>query len=165
MEFIRKYKIDNWEDKREQLLIGIDMMKDNYECLYADMSHSDYTVEHERVYGQVFTDIVTEHLDSYIADWKCSDWRLGNVWFAEYYEGADFDWHTHEGCNMSGVLQVVLDDKENGTKLLKQQIDLEEGDLVVFPSMMPHKSPMVNDSHKIVLGFNWDMCGSELHTK
>jgi hypothetical protein len=22
---------------------------------------------------------------------------------------------------------------------------------------------MLNDSHKIVIGFNWDICGSELH--
>jgi len=64
---------------------------------------------------------------------------------------------------MSGVLQVVLEDPENGTQLLGTPIDLEEGDLVVFPSMLPHRSPMITDSKKLVIGFNWDIHGSELH--
>lgn len=163
MEFIRKYEISNWDTVREKLLLGIDMMKDNHECLYANMSHSDYKVSGKPLYWNVFEDAVEESLSHYMKSWKCNQKRIGNMWFAEYTKGADFNWHTHEGCNMSGVLQVVLEDTDNATQLLGTSIDLGEGDLVLFPSMLPHRSPMLNDSHKIVIGFNWDICGSELH--
>jgi hypothetical protein len=163
MQFIRKYKIDDWESVQDKILLAIDMVKDNNVCEYANMSYSDYKVDAKPLYWEVFENAVRSSLEDYMSSWKCNDIRIGNMWFAEYTKGADFNWHTHEGCNMSGVLQIVLEDKDNATQLLGTPIDLEEGDLVLFPSMLPHRSPMLNDSHKIVIGFNWDICGSELH--
>ena len=164
MQYIRKYKIDDWESVQDKILLAIEMIKDNNVCEYANMSHSDYKVDAKPLYWEVFENAVRPSLEEYMSSWKCTDIRIGNMWFAEYSEhGADFNWHTHEGANMSGVLQVVLEDPENGTHLLGTPIDLEEGDLVVFPSMLPHRSPMITDSKKLVIGFNWDIHGSELH--
>ena len=164
MQYIRKYKIDDWSAVQDKLLLAIDMIKDNNKCLYANMSHSDYKVDGKPLYWEVFENAVRKHLEDYMFSWHCAEMRIGNMWFAEYSEhGADFNWHTHEGCNMSGVLQVILEDKENATQLLGNSIELEEGDLVVFPSMLPHRSPTITDSHKLVIGFNWDIHGSDLH--
>ena len=165
MDFIRKYRIQNWEDAKEKLLIGIETMKDNYDCKYSTMSSSDYKVHGVKpVYWDTMMDIIDVHLKEYSYSWQCRTFRVKAMWFAEYsHEGSVFDWHTHEGCNMSGVLQIALDDKKNSTRLLGQSIDLEEGDLILFPSMLPHKGPKVTEDNKVVIGFNWDMYGSLLH--
>jgi len=165
MEFVRKYKIENWDNAKEKLLLGIETMKENYDCKYSTMSRSDYKERDIKpVYWETMIDIIDVHLKDYVFGWKCSSYNIQSMWFAEYsHDGADFDWHTHEGCNMSGVLQIVIDDKKTSTSLLGQSIELDEGDLILFPSMLPHKGPKVTKGQKIVIGFNWDIFGSLLH--
>jgi len=65
---------------------------------------------------------------------------------------------------MSGVVQLVLDDKRNATQLMNFDMELEEGDCCIFPAMLPHRSPFVYDGHKIVIGFNFNMSGSDKHS-
>ena len=86
------------------------------------------------------------------------------MWFAEYNEGNNFEWHTHEGTNLSAVLHVH-GLPENSTQLMGfADMVLHIGDLVVFPSMLPHRGPNCQ-GHKIVIGFNLNMSGSLLHNE
>ena len=159
-EYIKKYKIENFAEFQDKVLIAIDMIKDEHECLYAKMSHSDYKVDAKPLYHDLVMKAIEPMLLDYIQQWRCDDWEMQNVWFAEYHDGADFDYHCHEGCNMSGVIQLVLDNPKYGTTIMNHKTDLEEGDVIMFPAMLPHKSPYVEEGSKIVVGFNWNMVGS-----
>jgi hypothetical protein len=164
MEVVRKYRIEDWDNNKEKILLGIEMMKDEEECLYAEMTRSDYKARMKPVYKELVTKLLNKPLREYAKTWNCTDISIGNMWFAEYdHEGAIFNWHTHEGANMSGVLTVLLENSEEATQILGTPIDLEEGDVVLFPSMMPHRCPPIGTTHKIVIGFNWDQFGSDLH--
>jgi hypothetical protein len=65
---------------------------------------------------------------------------------------------------MSCVISLVLVEPSNGTKLMGSDIQPSEGEVVLFPGMLPHKSPYVYEGEKIVIGFNWNMMGSDVHS-
>ena len=169
VNWIKKYTIpkDEFEELKERILLAIDMIKDEYDTSFANMSHSDYKAgDANKIYRPYFIKWVKPYLQDYCQQWRCDSVDVQNVWFAEYLgeDGADFDYHTHEGSNMSGALQLLIEDKRNCTVLMHHPIDTDEGDLLLFPAMLPHKSPYVFDGRKIVIGFNWNMSGSIVHS-
>jgi|TARA_B110000902_G_scaffold254681_1_gene319032 hypothetical protein len=166
-DYIKKYKIKDFDRLQNEVLMAIEMIKASNETKYAKMSASDYKVDlngGEELYRKQVHEMVDECVEDYMSGWRCSDWEMQNCWFAEYRNGADFDYHTHEGCNMSGVISLVLDEPRNGTKLMGSDIQPSEGEVVLFPGMLPHKSPYVYEGEKIVIGFNWNMMGSDVHS-
>lgn len=168
MDFVKVYRCDKFDDYSEKLKLAIEMTKDEYECKYAYMTHSDYKVDYRNkkpLYEDMLLELVGPHIQDYADSWYCSDWRMKNMWFAEYYDGGRFGWHTHEGVNMSAVLQLELDDTSNATELFGLNMKLQEGDLVIFPAMMPHRSPIVNNGNKLIIAFNFNMYGSTLNNE
>jgi hypothetical protein len=81
------------------------------------------------------------------------------MWFHQYNKGSFFDWHTHPQSNYSAVYFVELPSDElateiHGVKKLKPR----EGDLLVFPGFLPHRSPVNNtDSRKTIISMNFDV--------
>ena len=169
-KWVKKYRIeeDIFEEERDNILMAIEMIKDEADTQFAKMTASDYKVarkEHRVPYHKNLMRMIEPCIKDYMEEWHCEVYDMQNVWFAEYRDGADFDYHSHEGCNMSGVVQLVLDHKENATYLMNHgDLALEEGDCCIFPAMLPHKSPYVFDGHKIVIGFNFNISGSKAHS-
>lgn len=169
-KWVKKYKIeeDVFEEERDNILMAIEMIKDEADTQFARMTASDYKVarSEQRVpYHKNLMRMIEPCIQDYMKEWHCEVYDMQNVWFAEYRNGADFDYHSHEGCNMSGVVQLVLEHKENATYLMNHgDLELEEGDCCIFPAMLPHKSPFVFDGHKIVIGFNFNISGSKAHS-
>jgi len=141
------------------------MMKEEYECHYSNMSFSDYKVRHKRLYEKDALEIFHKYFKLYSEQWTIPNHRdvyevdVGNIWFAEYMGEADFSWHCHEACNMSAVIQLVLDDSSKGTEFYPKELNipLTEGDIVFFPAMIPHRGPPIDNSHKIIVGINFNM--------
>lgn len=166
-EFIKKYTIENFEEIQDSVLLAIDTAKDMYDCHYDRMAYSDYKVKYRAPYRKILEPIFAKYFKQYSNQFFISNgkdgkakytYSLGNMWFAEYEDGATFGWHCHEGCNMSAVIQLVLDEESNGTQFMdSMQIPLKEGDIVFFPSMVPHRSPIVSKGRKIIIGINFDM--------
>ena len=93
---------------------------------------------------------------AYIRSWGCTSWEVKSLWYHVYNEGGTYQWHCHTSTNMTGVIQLLLEDERDYTKLMGFEEKIKEGDIVLFPSMHPHKSEVVHGS-KIIIGFNWDM--------
>jgi len=169
-KWVKKYKIDEdvFQEEKEKILMAIEMIKEHNDTSFAKMTSSDYKVrrsDRRTIYHENLMRMIQPCIEDYIKEWHCDVYEMENVWYAEYENGADFDYHCHEGCNMSGVVQLVLDDKRNATKLMNyDDLELEEGDCCIFPAMLPHKSPFVFEGHKIVIGFNFNMSGSDKHS-
>jgi hypothetical protein len=169
MEFIKKYKLEDFDNFKTKMELMIEMMKEEYDCSYARMTYSDYKLPWSSSGGKPpYYDVVVEkvkpYLDEYAKGWGCRSVHIENLWFAEYYDGGEFGWHTHEGSNMSCVVQLHLDNKNHATQLMGyDNLDLEEGDLLVFPAMVPHRSPEVNYDRKLVIAVNFNIVGSVLN--
>ena len=86
-----------------------------------------------------------------------------NMWFQQYKKNDKHSWHLHHGCTYSGVYYVECQ-KENITEYLDFldignpiKFNAEEGDVVIFPSLLLHRSPPIeSDVLKTIISFNFD---------
>jgi len=101
------------------------------------------------------------HENLYIAldGMKCFEYKISNMWFHQYNKGSFFDWHTHPQSNYSAVYYVELPSNELVTEIYGvKHLTPQEGDLLIFPGFLPHRSPINNtDSRKTIISFNFDV--------
>ena len=72
--------------------------------------------------------------------------------------GGEYIHHTHSLANMAGVVHLLLEDERDYTNIEGYETPIKEGEVVLFPSMQPHKCDPVH-ARKITINFNWDMHG------
>ena len=86
--------------------------------------------------------------------------NIFNYWFQQYKKKDFHTWHIHGGCNFSCVYYVDIDDNCSKTtfRLLdgsEFDVAVKEGDVLVFPSYMPHTSkPNKSNKTKTIISFN-----------
>jgi len=81
-----------------------------------------------------------------------------NHWFHIYEKDYGFGWHTHGESNFSGIYYVDLKDNKYKTEFMNTDIPIEEGNLLIFPSFLLHRSPVIkNKVKKIIVSFNFSM--------
>ena len=171
MNYIQTYQVDVEQEYKLQLELAIDMVKEQHDCHWNKFTSTDYKIKYKDnipKYQEILLGLITPHLEAHAAEWGCQTVSTNNIWFAEYTDGAQFGWHTHEGCNMSAVYVIDLENPEDATQLHApgQGINtMVSGELIVFPSMVPHKSPVVNEGYKLIVGINWNMFGCHIPYK
>lgn len=166
-QWVKTYDLrgEQFEKDRIEILGHVDQIKRNNDTRFAKMSNSDYKLPIEvsrHTYVPIVERMVRPALLNYMNQYHCEILDIRRMWFAEYFNGADFGWHTHEGCNLSAVLHIVCEE-EYATELLGFQHRMTAGDLIVFPAMLPHRGKPVNRGRKLVIGLNIDMAGSTLN--
>ena len=130
---------------------------------FDEMGYSDYHIRDIRYSGkrhwkQPILETVRPMIAHWAAHWGARESNIEGMWFAQYYQGNQFKWHTHEGCNASAIYYLEAPTEEDITEFfgVPDMPSLEEGDLVVFPAMIPHRSVRKKDSksRKTVVGMN-----------
>ena len=85
---------------------------------------------------------------------------MKQMWYQQYQKGNIHDWHTHSE-NYTGVYYLEYPDGAPATQLYDTEMkapDVNEGDIVMFPSMTPHRAPKVkNDIKKTIVSFNFNV--------
>jgi len=90
---------------------------------------------------------------------------LEHVWFQQYQTKGKHGWHSH-GFNYTGVYYLEYNKEENPpTEFLKPcslkekfSIDIEEGDIISFPSFVIHRAPInISLKNKTIVSFNYDL--------
>ena len=133
------------QDRKEELLRLIESMGVfSYSDKYQRISHTDWHLSSrfERPYFNIVKNAVLEVINkgSPITN---EELYINNIWFQQY-EANDFqDWHVHGDSLYSSVYYVELPPNTK-TSFREQdkeiQLDVEEGDYVVFPSCLRHTS-------------------------
>lgn len=86
---------------------------------------------------------------------------LYELWFQQYGKNSQHGWHTHSG-NFTNVYYLEMFDDAPKTEIVVPYsqkeiltLDIEEGDIVVFPSFTIHKAPMnINTTRKTIISYN-----------
>jgi hypothetical protein len=85
---------------------------------------------------------------------------IDNLWFQQYEQNGTHGWHIH-GSNYTGVYYVDFEKNYAKTELInpiddkKITIDAEEGDIIIFPSFIIHRSPSQKiNKTKTIISFN-----------
>lgn len=128
---------------------------------------TDYRYPGSKKYFNLFCRIISDSLDSFSNHLKeVSDVeykvKIDSLWFQIYKQGGFHRWHFHIGGNSdySSVLFVSLPEGTSPTLFktgnVKNKLDLEEGDFIIFPNTMLHKSDIIKskDKEKIVISCN-----------
>ena len=65
-----------------------------------------------------------------------------NFWFQQYNKGDYHGKHTHASCNWTSIYFLELPNTTMKTKLDDNEIEVEEGDYLIFPADIQHSSPI-----------------------
>ena len=82
-----------------------------------------------------------------------SDFNVIGSWFQQYYCKDFHGWHIHPNSNISISYFLELPDSKYSTEFIDTetnsifQSNVEEGDVVIFPSHIIHRSPLITDSN------------------
>ena len=102
------------------------------------------------------------HLDKEMSKLSLENPKMVDLWFQQYVNNNSHGWHTH-GNNFTGVYYLELNDCSPRTQLVEPisfkmlEIDAKEGDIVIFPSMFIHRSPLMkSNKRKTIISFNFD---------
>lgn len=87
---------------------------------------------------------------------------ITDLWFQQYEQNSYHDWHIHRE-QMVGVYFLELPEDSPQTELvppflhdIKIKSDVKEGDILIFPSNIVHKAPVIlNSKRKTILSWNF----------
>jgi hypothetical protein len=128
------------------------------------ISKTDWNVplENNRTYFQYLTTPLVEHLKEAYGTVGVTGFKIHNIWYQQYNENSMHDWHNHAECQYTNVYFLELNDSSLSTEIKDPfdfnktiQYNVQEGDILSFPSFLLHKSPKnVSNTRKTVIAFN-----------
>ena len=93
--------------------------------------------------------------------------KIDNYWFQQYIKNDAHVWHVHPFASISYVYYVELEDSSLATEFFDIRTkktfrpDVQEGDIIIFDSYIPHRSPKVlYDTRKTIISsnLNFNLC-------
>ena len=116
-----------------------------------------------RPWTQLLYPFLKNHFNQCAVKLNYQTFKMHNLWFQQYEKGETHGWHIH-GSNYTGVYYLELPAKATKTELINQfsqkekiTIDATEGQIVIFPSFIIHRSPrIIEDVRKTIISFNID---------
>ena len=85
-------------------------------------------------------------------------------WYQQYNTGDTHGWHIHPKTNISAVYCLELEDSNDSTEFMNYdkggifKTESKEGDIIVFPSYIMHRAPVVkSNTRKTTINFNIDL--------
>jgi hypothetical protein len=118
----------------------------------------------ERPWSSLFYEYINGFMASLPDSILYTNAEMRGAWFQQYVTGDFHAWHQHPGSNFAGIYYLELPEQEVATEFVEpfntaiiRKFNVSEGDVVLFPAGMLHRSPM-NDSkkRKTVIAFNFD---------
>ena len=171
-----KYSLPDHTEIRDQLLDLIDQYDQVNPCkdpvTKTDFYDAICWTPSENEYYSIFNQVAHETLYRELAKRYCiEDFCVLNAWFQQYINGSSHGWHLHANSNISMSYFLELSDKKYSTEFLdtttksKFQLDVKEGDVIIFPSHVIHRSPVISsDVRKTTIAINlslgnpnWDL--------
>ena len=80
------------------------------------------------------------------------DFTITGCWFQQYINNSWHGWHLHGNASISMSYLLELPERKFSTEFIDIernttfQVDVEEGDVIIFPSYVIHRSPIITDS-------------------
>lgn len=161
--------VDNFTSIKEKILNLLDFssqvsseLKENVEVSIS-RSDWDYNQDGNREWLRQVFPMIQQHILEACQKMGYNSYEISEIWFQQYENNDSHGWHIHAG-NFAGVFYVELPEGTPITNFvdpITKKIfvpDAAEGDIVIFPSYLLHKSP-VNQSfnRKTIISFNFNI--------
>ena len=159
-DFVSIISVPNHSEHKRKLLYFIEeMIEENNIQLNEKGYYYDFPLRNvKRTYGDLFKHILKPIVKQHGASMGLKyDKRLESnlPWFQQYLQGSDFGWHQHDG-HFAVVYYVELPDSSESTDFLQYgQFEVKEGDILLFPTFMVHRSPEItSNKRKTIISTN-----------
>ena len=159
-------KLDCHKQVKEKLLSMInesysDHMENHF---YGDnINRLDWSknLNYNREWVKFIKPKLEKHFNKCAEDLNYEKCDVNGMWYQQYIKDNTHTWHVH-GDNYTGVYYLELPENSPKTELLDQidiknkiTINAKEGDVVIFPSFIIHRSPkIINNLRKTIISFN-----------
>ena len=95
---------------------------------------------------------------------------LESIWYQQYIKKDTHGWHVHPHSSISFVYNLELENSGSSTEFYDRknkqivQLDVNEGDILTFPSYLIHRSaPLIGNRKTIISGnYNFDSVDQSL---
>ena len=88
--------------------------------------------------------------------------QIFDLWFQQYSRGDTHGWHVH-GHNFTGVYYLEFSKDSPRTQIVEPtslriiDVDVKQGDVIIFPSMFIHRAPpSKSNNRKTIISFNFN---------
>ena len=161
---ILKSKFDDHERIKDKILESIDIQEYppvDYETNI--ITKSDWNIPQEifRPYQHYIFPNLADHLKEVYSSLGFAEIQIHNIWFQQYTKGSGHKWHVHQYCQWTNVYYVEMPEGAPFLQLIDPftneilDIEVEEGDVLSFPSFIVHRSPNIeNDTRKTIIACN-----------
>ena len=164
---IFSHSIKGWTDHKEEIISLMDLDKTDHRT--GRNYYTDYYKYHKQGIRPKYADKVFDLLEPVFDELDQVfdvSYTLDSMWAQNYPKGGCHELHNHGGLGYSAVLYVQLDETHLPTKffspfndfwhgnLLEYIPNVKEGDIIFFPSVLAHTSPVVtSDKERIIISF------------
>lgn len=128
-----------------------------------DIARTDWEISNDfsRDWVKYIQEPLAEQMLEMYKELGYDGFTLHELWFQQYQKNSQHGWHTHSG-NFTNVYYLELSDNAPKTEIVVPYsqkeiitLDIEEGDMVVFPSFTIHRAPMnLNTTRKTIISYN-----------
>ena len=93
--------------------------------------------------------------------------ELFEMWYQQYLKGDKHGWHIH-GQHYTGVYYLEYPKGCSKTEVCspfnfnKKQLDVEEGDIIIFPAHFIHRGLPNSNFRKTIISFNFDVIYTDI---
>ena len=119
-----------------------------------------YSRDSTRPWVYLIKDDLINDLNKIVVECNYGKIIVEDIWFQQYTNNSEHGWHAHSS-NCTGVYYVDMPEGSPKTQIIEPytnrviELDLKEGDLVMFPSFVIHKAPKnLNNKTKTIISFN-----------
>ena len=160
---IHKINISNWQQHKNRILSLVPFSSEKFNT-NEELSYSDY-FEKDRHYGDELLDVIKPHLADFEKMYKICD--FGVPWCQGYLHS---DWHSPHNHGSQGYSCIFYANYDSEVHQPTEYTapfpdifgniggarpEVEEGDLVIFPSFLVHTAPPSgSDKERIIFSFN-----------
>jgi len=158
-DHIHIFKVEDHDYWKPRLLESIQKMIDdnniqlNEKGYYYDFNIPKAPRTYDKLVEQVLYPYVSELSEMYGLRYD----KHSTYWFQQYLQSSDFGWHQHNG-HWACVYYLELPEMSEVTEFLNYgQFDIEEGDVIFFPTFLVHRSPTIKSNlRKTIIATNVD---------
>ena len=162
-------KIKNHFKIKDDILSEIDKCDDDnlssVDSYYTDSIYKldwSKSSDTERPWVKIFVPEFCEDIKEIISSMCYYKISIKHMWYQQYLEGDTHGWHIH-GQHYTGVYYLEFPEGSSKTEICspfslnKKQIDVKEGDFIVFPAHLIHRGLPNKTMRKTIVSFNFDV--------
>ena len=152
---IFKSSIKDCDQINIKILQIISQIKKGISYVHPTISSTDWENKSDNIkeYFRAIEDSVMKHMQSMAIYYKVKETEIDEIWYQQYEKSSSHKWHVHPKCHFSNVYYVECP-KDQGIKFKSFDISVKAGDLISFPSFLPHMSPKIKTGRKTIISFN-----------